>query len=79
MPATGPDRTFAAFSTTRPRRKTPMTPRTLALTVLALVLALAIAATAPAAVSDRKPPRIVSASMTDADGDARTDHIRLTY
>ena len=55
-----------------------MTPRTLASTVLALVLALAFVATARAAVRDRKPPRIVSATMVDADGDARADRIRLT-
>jgi hypothetical protein len=38
-----------------------------------------VLATTSAAAPDRKPPRIVAAAMLDADGDARSDRVRLTY
>jgi hypothetical protein len=42
-----------------------------------MVLALGLAA--PATAADRKPPRINSAAMKDADGDGRADRIVLRY
>ena len=42
--------------------------------LVAMVLVLA-----PAAAADRKPPRIVTAAMLDADADSRADRVRLTY
>jgi hypothetical protein len=46
--------------------------------VVALVVAMA-ASSAAAPERSAKPPRIVAASMLDADRDARADRIRLTY
>ncbi len=43
------------------------------------LVAMIVVAVAPAAAPDRKPPRIVAATMLDADGDALTDRVRLTY
>jgi hypothetical protein len=34
---------------------------------------------APTAATDRKPPRIMTAAMLDADADSRADRVRLTY
>src|SRR5262245_30422496 len=48
------------------------------LTALAVLFAATVVA-ASAAAPDAKPPRIVAAAMRDADGDARTDAVRLTY
>jgi hypothetical protein len=45
---------------------------------LALLIAVVVVVS-PAAAPDRKPPRIVAATMLDADGDARADRVRLTY
>jgi hypothetical protein len=42
------------------------------------VLAAATAVVAPSAARDATSPRIVSAAMQDADGDARADRVRLT-
>lgn len=46
--------------------------------LLGLFLALMMVL-APAAATDRKPPRIVAAAVLDVDGDARADRVRLTY
>jgi hypothetical protein len=46
--------------------------------VLSLLIA-AVVVVSPAAAPDRKPPRIVAATMLDVDGDARADRVRLTY
>jgi hypothetical protein len=43
------------------------------------VLLAAVVVVAPAAAPDRKPPRIVAATMLDADGNSRADRVRLTY
>ena len=45
---------------------------------LAIVVA-AIVVVAAAAAPDRKPPRIVVATVLDADGDTRADRVRLVY
>ena len=50
--------------------------------VWTIPLAIVVAATvvvAAAAAPDRKPPRIVVATVLDADGDARADGVRLVY
>ncbi len=47
--------------------------------VLVGALLASILVLAPAAAPDRKPPRIVAATMIDADDDARADRVRLTY
>jgi hypothetical protein len=46
--------------------------------VLVVLAGVAVVATS-AAAPDRRPPRIVSALMQDADRDARADSVRLTY
>ncbi len=43
------------------------------------VLVAAIVVFVPTAAPDRRPPRIVSALMQDANGNARADRLRLTY
>ncbi len=43
------------------------------------LLAAAIVVAAPSAAADSRAPRIVSAAMQDADGDARADRLRVTY
>jgi hypothetical protein len=46
---------------------------------LLVVPTVAVVGYADAASPDRKPPRIVTAVMIDADNDARSDRLRLTY
>jgi len=48
-------------------------------TIPVTLLAAAVAVFAPSAARDRKPPRIVSAAMVDANGDFRADRVRLVY
>jgi hypothetical protein len=49
------------------------------LTSLAALALAGIVVFGPAAGLDRKAPRIVAASMVDANGDFRADRVRLTY
>lgn len=44
-----------------------------------VVLAAAIGVATLTAAPDTKPPKIVSATMQDADGNSRADRVRLTY
>ena len=48
-------------------------------TVFLVVLAASIAVAVPSAAPDRRPPRIVSASMLDVDRDSRADRLRLFF
>jgi hypothetical protein len=55
-----------------------MTLKNLLIAYVSVLAAAALVATIPAA-PDRRPPRIVTAAMQDVDGDARADHVRITY
>jgi hypothetical protein len=57
----------------------PFLSKTIALAVLAAVMAVATTVPAAEAARDRKAPRIVAASVVDADRDTRADRLRLTY
>ena len=43
------------------------------------VLVVLVVVLVPKAAPDKKPPRIVAATMVDLNGNARADRVRLTY
>ena len=61
------------MTTSRPRE------RRAAVLILPLLLLVLVAAASSTAAPDKRPPRIVAATMIDGDRDAKTDALRLTY